>query len=96
MRARTSFITRLMRYALPAIALICTSGFTLAQDQPGQNSMSRVITKAQLNKTECTCRLFGQNLPVGSEICMRDSMFRCQMDQNVTSWRPLASPCPQS
>lgn len=96
MRARATSIARLLRGALPAMMLIGMTASGMAQDHSGQNFMSRVITKAQLNKTECTCRLFGQNLPVGSEICMRDSMFRCQMDQNVTSWRPLASPCPQS
>jgi hypothetical protein len=89
-------MTRLLRGVLPVIALMGMTGSGMAQDRSGQDFMSRVITKAQLNKTECTCRLFGQNLPVGSEICMKDSMFRCQMDQNVTSWRPLASPCPQS
>lgn len=96
MRARTPSMTRLLRGVLPAIALIGMTASGMAQDHSSQNFMSRVITKAQLNKTECTCRLFGQNLPVGSEICMKDSMFRCQMDQNVTSWRPMASPCPQS
>lgn len=96
MRGKPIFASRLLRGALPGIALLCSAGIGLAQDQSGQNFMSRVITKAQLNKTECTCRLFGQNLPVGSEVCMRDNMFRCQMDQNVTTWRPMASPCPQS
>lgn len=55
-----------------------------------------VITKAQANKTDCSCRMRGQSLPVGSEVCMQDGMFRCQMEQNVTTWHPLASPCPQS
>lgn len=96
MRSRTTLDSRLLGGLLPAIALVCTTGIGFAQDQAGQSFMSRVITKAQLNKTECTCRLFGQNLPVGSEICMKDNMFRCQMDQNVTTWRPMASPCPQS
>lgn len=96
MRAKTNFVTRLIRGAIPAVVLVCMAATAQAQDRSGQNFMSRVIVKAQLNKTECTCRLFGQHLPVGSEICMRDSMFRCQMDQNVTTWRPLASPCPQS
>jgi hypothetical protein len=96
MRAKSFSVVRLLRGVLPAIALVCATGIGSAQDRSSQNDLSRVIVKAQLNKTECTCRLFGQNLPVGSEVCMRDNMFRCQMDQNVTSWRPMASPCPQS
>jgi hypothetical protein len=55
-----------------------------------------IITKAQMNKTECTCRIAGQSVPVGSIVCMQNGLFRCQMDQNVTSWHSLASPCPQS
>jgi hypothetical protein len=67
-----------------------------AQEPRARSVSDWVITKAQANKTECSCRMGGQSLPVGSEICMQNSMFRCQMDQNVTTWRPLSSPCPQS
>lgn len=70
---------------------------TARADEPKSRPASDwVITRAQLNKTECTCRLRGENLPVGSEVCMQNGMFRCQMNQNVTTWQPLATPCPQS
>jgi hypothetical protein len=67
-----------------------------AQDMRSRQVGQWVITKAQANKTDCSCRMRGQDLPVGSEVCMHDAMFRCQMNQNVTTWSPLASPCPQS
>ncbi|MCZ8269185.1 MAG: hypothetical protein O9306_01325 [Beijerinckiaceae bacterium] len=67
-----------------------------AQEAQARPASDRVITRAQLNRTECTCRMHGENLPVGSEVCMRNGLFRCQMDQNVTTWRPLSKPCPQS
>lgn len=71
-----------------------------AQETSADPLKSRIVFKAQANATECSCRVRGQNLPVGSEICLDTpkgaSLFKCQMDQNVTSWRPLASPCPQS
>jgi hypothetical protein len=55
-----------------------------------------IVTKAQMNKTECTCRIAGQSVPVGSIVCIQNGLFRRQMDQNVTTWHSLASPCPQS
>ena len=81
---------------LATLALVTTAGISLAQDLRARPASDWVITRAQLNKTECTCRLRGENLPVGSEVCMQNSMFRCQMNQNVTTWQPLASPCPLS
>lgn len=49
------------------------------------------------NHPECTCRAAGQSHPLGAQICLTGSqLFRCSMDQNVTSWKPLGTPCPQS
>lgn len=79
-----------------ALALALFPAAALAQDASSRPASDRVIIRAQLNKTECTCRMRGENLPVGTEVCMQNGMFRCVMDQNVTSWRSLASPCPQS
>lgn len=89
---RMTFLSGLAAIALPLL----TSTPLRAQDQTVRPASDWVITRAQLNKTECTCRMRGENLPVGSEVCMQQGMFRCQMDQNVTSWRPLQTPCPQS
>lgn len=97
MRSRSSLFPRLLRITLPVAALVWAFAPVQAQELRSQPTGGAwVVTKAQLNKTECTCRLRGESLPVGSEVCMQDNMFRCQMDQNVTTWRPLASPCPQS
>lgn len=86
----------MFRRSMPALIVLGLLSPALAQNVSRPASGIRVVTKTHLNQTQCTCRLSGQDLPVGSEICMQESLFRCQMDQNVTTWRPLASPCPQS
>ena len=49
------------------------------------------------NHPECTCRFAGESLPLGAQVCLTGGqLFRCAMDQNVTSWKPVGSPCPQS
>lgn len=49
------------------------------------------------NHPECTCRAAGQSHPLGAQICLAGGqLFRCTMDQNVTSWKPVGTPCPQS
>ena len=49
---------------------------------------------------ECTCRSRGANLALGSQICIPTpdgmKMAECVMEQNVTSWRASAVPCPQA
>jgi hypothetical protein len=89
---RLAFLAGLMALAAPLLP----AAPAFAQDNATRFASERVIIRAQLNKTECTCRMRGENLPVGSEVCMQNGMFRCVMDQNVTSWRSLATPCPQS
>lgn len=62
------------------------------------------------NHPECTCRAQGQSFPLGSQICLPgghgssgqggsgqgSQIFRCSMDLNVTSWKSVGMPCPQS
>jgi len=52
------------------------------------------------NHPECTCRAQGQSYPLGSQICLSgvqgSQIFRCSMDLNVTSWKSVGTPCPQS
>lgn len=88
---------RRFRTSMTLLALLTALGLgpVTAQDN-NRPPEPWIIKKTQLNATECTCRAQGQSLPVGSEICMGNGMFRCQMDQNVTSWKSLASPCPTS
>lgn len=46
---------------------------------------------------ECTCRAAGASHPIGAQICLTGGqLFRCSMDQNVTSWKPVGTACPQS
>ena len=48
----------------------------------------------------CTCRLFGESLPVGSRVCMktpngpREAV--CALEQNVTSWRTGPNLCSEA
>ena len=49
---------------------------------------------------DCTCRLFGESVPLGSRTCLRTAagsrIAICALDQNVTSWKPSASPCEEA
>jgi hypothetical protein len=91
-KCRTPALAGFLALAWPLLAPVSLQ----AQETQMRPASDWLITRAQLNRTECTCRMHGQNLPVGSEVCIRNSLFRCQMDQNVTTWRPLSKPCPQS
>lgn len=56
-------------------------------------------TKAH-SHIECSCRAQGRDHLVGTMICFETAAglasFKCEMDQNVTSWRPQTTPCPTS
>ena len=56
--------------------------------------------QASVDLPECTCRARGANLALGSRICIPTpdgmKMAECVMEQNVTSWRASAVPCPQA
>lgn len=56
--------------------------------------------QAGLDNPECTCRSRGANLALGSQICIPTpggmKMAECVMEQNVTSWRATAAPCPEA
>lgn len=49
---------------------------------------------------ECYCRAMGSIFSVGTQICMNmgsgAKLYRCGMDQNVTSWQSDGTGCPQS
>jgi hypothetical protein len=46
---------------------------------------------------ECTCRYQGQNVPLGTHICLMTSegprFAECVREVNVTSWRPGTESC---
>jgi hypothetical protein len=43
----------------------------------------------------CTCRANGQSYHEGAILCIRGKLSRCEMNQNVTSWKVIADDCPQ-
>lgn len=44
----------------------------------------------------CTCRANGQDYRQGQILCIRGKLSRCEMNQNVTSWKVLADTCPEA
>lgn len=44
----------------------------------------------------CTCRANGQKYPEGQMLCIRGKLSRCEMNQNVTSWKVVADICPEA
>jgi hypothetical protein len=53
-------------------------------------------TREASSQAPCTCRAMGSSFEVGTEVCINSAMFRCEMDQNVTSWRRTQNVCPTS
>jgi hypothetical protein len=96
MTGKSTFFRQPWLAALVAMLGLGLASPGLGDDRNADSQSQRIVIKTQMNKTECTCRMAGMSLPVGSEVCIQNMMFRCQMDQNVTSWRALAAPCPQS
>jgi hypothetical protein len=44
----------------------------------------------------CRCRLYGEYFDIGSVMCIRGSLRRCEMNQNNTSWKKIGDICPQA
>ena len=44
----------------------------------------------------CRCRLYGEYFDIGSIMCIRGSLRRCEMNQNNTSWKEIGETCPQA
>lgn len=80
--------------ASPAASAVPLAGSTAAGGiggaGPGVAATSR----------NCTCRYFGQSYEVGAVLCLRGpagpQLARCSMNQNITSWVPLAGTCPEA
>ena len=45
---------------------------------------------------DCRCRLYGEYFDIGSIMCIRGSLRRCEMNQNNTSWKKIGDVCPQA
>jgi hypothetical protein len=73
---------------------------TLALAQPAPTTPSAQSVQATPRHPECFCRALGTSFTVGAQVCMNfgggAKMYRCAMDQNVTSWQSDGSACPQS
>jgi hypothetical protein len=44
----------------------------------------------------CRCRLFGEYYELGTTMCSRGNLRRCEMNLNNTSWKQIADFCPQA
>jgi hypothetical protein len=42
----------------------------------------------------CTCRANGVSYALGKLVCIRGKLSRCEMSQNVTSWKVVSNVCP--
>lgn len=44
----------------------------------------------------CRCRLYGEYYELGTTLCIRGNLRRCEMNLNNTSWKQIADFCPQA
>jgi hypothetical protein len=44
----------------------------------------------------CKCRYFGERYELGTLMCIRGKLSRCEMVLNNTSWKTIADYCPQA
>ena len=44
----------------------------------------------------CQCRLYGEYFDIGTVLCIRGSLRRCEMHLNNTSWKQIGDICPQA
>jgi hypothetical protein len=60
-------------------------------------SLAMSASRAEAN---CTCRFAGGDVKEGQTACIKTangpSLARCEKSQNVTSWKNLNQPCPET
>jgi hypothetical protein len=44
----------------------------------------------------CKCRLAGERFDLGTVMCIRGKLARCEMFLNNTSWKTIADTCPEA
>ena len=67
---------------------ICVLALTL--------SSATAMAQMQGAGADCDCRARGVKWAQGAEICLGDTMHRCGMSLNVSSWLDTQRPCPQA
>lgn len=87
------------RWFLSTLAAICLTPFDARSEPKVQPAQANPPPQAQITP-DCSCRAYGVLHSIGAEICLRTpqglARFRCGMDLNVTSWKKLDTPCPES
>lgn len=61
--------------------------------------LAAVLSSGSITATadpNCRCRLYGEYFDIGSVMCIRGSLARCEMNQNNTSWKRIGEICPQA
>lgn len=96
-----SLLSPAFRLCLELGAVVLAGPATAADHHRLPLSFENAAAEAHAqNHPECTCRAEGRSFPLGSQICLSgvqgSQIFRCSMDLNVTSWKSVGSPCPQS
>jgi hypothetical protein len=44
----------------------------------------------------CKCRAAGHNYSQGQILCIRGQLARCEMNQNIPTWKIIAQTCPEA
>lgn len=60
------------------------------------SSLFLLVAPAASADPNCRCRLYGEYYELGTTMCIRGNLRRCEMNQNNTSWKPIADFCPQA
>lgn len=102
----SSMVENLLRSPASRLCRIAMAGAVLlaAGAEAQENRFGRkpnvAASPTPASQPECTCRAQGQSYRVGTETCLHingiSRIFRCDMDLNVTSWKPTGLLCPVS
>ena len=83
-------------------ALLCGAGAvtqSVAQtgSVPGPAASERKAdSQLRVGVSPCRCRYQGRSHALGAIVCMDGLRYRCELEQNVTTWRRLGPGCPSA
>ena len=60
------------------------------------SSLFLLVAPAASADPNCRCRLYGEYYELGTTLCIRGNLRRCEMNLNNTSWKQIADFCPQA